>query len=143
MKLDVLFAPDLKKGISNEETNNLSDISPESSNVAKNENDNESTPEGDKENSFSKVFPQTVKNLFIYSSENTHFLMAFSIKRTGKALFDFEEDDGTFRCIDGLKGLATVPLFLTLKLLTFGHLPFTNKAQLSKVIPVNSNSRTG
>lgn len=62
--------------------------------------------------------------------------MAFSIKRTGRALFNFEEDssNNTFRCIDGLKGLATVPLFLSLKLLTFGHLPFTNKAQLTKVI---------
>lgn len=62
--------------------------------------------------------------------------MAFSIKRTGKALFNFEEENSndTFRCIDGLKGLSTVPLFLSLKLLTFGHLPFTNKAQLAKVI---------
>ncbi len=60
--------------------------------------------------------------------------MAFSIKRTGKALFKFDDDDNTFRCIDGLKGLATIPLFLSLKLLTFGHLPFTNKAQLTKVI---------
>lgn len=62
--------------------------------------------------------------------------MAFSIKRTSRALFNFEEENGnnTFRCIDGLKGLATVPLFLSLKLLTFGHLPFTNKAQLTKVI---------
>lgn len=62
--------------------------------------------------------------------------MAFSIKRTGKALFDFEEGNinNTFRYIDGLKGLATIPSFLSLKLLTFGHLPFTNKAQLTKVI---------
>lgn len=62
--------------------------------------------------------------------------MAFSIKRSCKALFNFEDDNSNnaFRCIDVLKGLATIPLFLSLKLLTFGHLPFTNKAQLAKVI---------
>ncbi|XP_037029631.1 O-acyltransferase like protein-like [Bradysia coprophila] len=110
LKLDVLFAPDKKKDNSKEETNDVTDDCVESVNEEV-ENDNDSTQKG-----------------------ATKFLMTFSIKRTSKILFNFDYEDSTFCCIDGLKGLATVPLFLSLKLLTFGHLPFTNKAQLTKML---------
>lgn len=62
-------------------------------------------------------------------------LMAFSVKNTGKMLFTFDEDnDGDIiYCIYGLKGLATIFLFISLKFLTIGHVPFTNRAHLTEV----------
>ncbi|KAJ6640290.1 Nose resistant to fluoxetine protein 6, partial [Pseudolycoriella hygida] len=109
LKLDILFAPDKKKDIANDDTDVLS----------------EHTSADEKE-----------ENIESCAKGITRFLMEFSIKRTSKTLFSFDEEksDNTFSCIDGLKGLATIPLFLSLKLLTFGHLPFTNKAQLTKIL---------
>lgn len=60
-------------------------------------------------------------------------LMAFSIKKTAKMLFKFDDSDEIISCIYGLKGLSTILLFISLKFLTIGHLPFTNRAHLTEV----------
>lgn len=62
--------------------------------------------------------------------------MSFSVKSTGRALFSFEpteNDDEIIYCIYGLKGLATICLFFSFKVLMIGHLPFTNRVHLTEV----------
>lgn len=63
--------------------------------------------------------------------------MSFSLKTTGKALFSFDnidnEDEHIIYCIYGLKGLATIFLFFSFKLLIIGHFPFTNRVHLTEV----------
>lgn len=81
---------------------------------------------------------------FFFPNANVHLgminrmLMAFSVKNTGRMLFTFDEDnDGDIiYCIYGLKGLATIFLFISLKFLTIGHVPFTNRAHLTEVCNV-------
>lgn len=66
-----------------------------------------------------------------------NILMSFSLKTTGKALFNFDaidgEDDEIIYCIYGLKGLATIFLFFSFKLLFIGHFPFANRVHLTEV----------
>lgn len=66
-------------------------------------------------------------------------LMSFSIKQTAGQLFTFDpaadtSDDEIIYCIYGLKGLATILLFFSLKTLLVGHLPFSNRTHLTEVL---------
>lgn len=127
LRLDVLFAPDRKRDSLKEESSEVPDVSMDSMEDIH----HNSTQKGWIFFNINSVCIQF--SIFIFEGA-TKFLMTFSIKRTTRTLLNFDYEDSTFSCIDGLKGLATIPLFLSLKLLTFGHLPFTNKAQLAKVI---------
>lgn len=64
-------------------------------------------------------------------------LMSFSLKTTSKALFSFDAidsaDEEIIYCIYGLKGLATIFLFFSFKLLMIGHFPFANRVHLTEV----------
>lgn len=62
-------------------------------------------------------------------------LMSFSLKHTMHTLFSFEpapNDDDIIYCIYGLKGLATVLLYFSLKALLTGHLPYSNRTQMTE-----------
>lgn len=63
-------------------------------------------------------------------------LMSFSLKHTVRQLFTFDavHSDDTIYCIYGLKGLATILLYFSLKALLLGHVPFSNRTQLTEML---------
>lgn len=61
-------------------------------------------------------------------------LMSFSLKHTTRALFNFDSDDDIIYCIYGLKGLATIFLFISLKTLLAGHRPYANRTHQTELL---------
>lgn len=63
-------------------------------------------------------------------------LMSFSLKHTIRTLFTFDtvHTDDTIYCIFGLKGVATILLFCSLKALHLGHVPFSNRTHMTEML---------
>lgn len=65
-------------------------------------------------------------------------LMSFSLKQTCHRLFTFEpaavNDDEIIYCLYGLKGLATILLFISLKTLLAGHIPYANRSHMTELL---------
>jgi len=67
--------------------------------------------------------------------------MSFSIKRTGVALFnkpkivnDNDNENVYIDCINGIKGIGTILLYLSFKLISIARTPFNNRIYLTEVI---------
>lgn len=62
-------------------------------------------------------------------------LMSFSIKRTCHTLFyGNEENSDEIESIHGIKTLATIALFYSLKLIPLARVPFTNRIYFTEVL---------
>lgn len=129
LKLDILFAGETEtKGNGGGVEETTETVKEE---ISENESPNDDEPKGIWKQSQST----NRNNIYFLSGLVNRMLMSFSIKNTGKMLFSFDndDDDEIIYCIYGLKGLATIFLFISLKFLTIGHVPFTNRAHLTEV----------
>lgn len=62
-------------------------------------------------------------------------LMSFSVKKTGRLLLglDENEESNELSCLHGLKAFGTIMLFVSLKLIPIGRIPFTNRNYLTEL----------
>lgn len=60
--------------------------------------------------------------------------MAFSLKRTLKALFgDKETSSSDIGCIHGIRSLSTIALYVAHKLIPTSRIPYANRVSLTEV----------
>lgn len=65
-------------------------------------------------------------------SKFTKILMSFSAKRTIPTLFGFDGEQGDLSCLHGLKAIAIMLLFVSLKLIPMGRVPYSNRNKLTE-----------
>ena len=65
-------------------------------------------------------------------SKFTKILMSFSVKKTIPMLFGFDEQQSDLNCLHGLKAIAIMLLFVSLKLIPMGRVPYSNRNKLTE-----------
>lgn len=65
-------------------------------------------------------------------SKFTKILMSFSAKRTIPTLFGFDDQQGDLNCLHGLKAISIMLLFVSLKLIPMGRVPYSNRNKLTE-----------
>lgn len=59
-------------------------------------------------------------------------LSCFSVKRNISSLFGLEENDTEIKCVHGLKAVSVLLLFISLKLISMGRVPYSNRNKLTE-----------
>lgn len=66
------------------------------------------------------------------NSFRNQILSCFSVKRNISSLFGFEENDSEIKCLHGLKAVSILLLFISLKLIAMGRVPYSNRNKLTE-----------
>ena len=76
--------------------------------------------------------PQDVSHEQINNSLRNQILNCFSVKRNISSLFGLDKNDDEIKCLHGLKAVSVLLLFISLKLISMGRVPYSNRNKLTE-----------
>lgn len=91
-----------------------------------------SETETESEEVVAKPVTESKPSIPINNSLVNKLLMSFSLKKTLPALVGLNKDENEITCIHGLKAIAICLLFVSLKLIPMGRVPYSNRNKLTE-----------
>lgn len=76
--------------------------------------------------------PQEITSEKTNNGLRNQILSCFSVKRNISSLFGLEENDAEIKCLHGLKAVSVLLLFISLKLISMGRVPYSNRNKLTE-----------